>query len=274
MVKCMTNHTMRVPGAEIYYEVRGEGPVLLLSQSGEGDADRGKDLVDRLVADFTVVTYDRRGLSRSTLDDPAVTMAVHADDVHRLLAEVTDAPAAMLGCSFGAALGLHVAARHPEQLHTLIAHEPVAPWLLPGDARERHVRELAEVQEVFEREGLAPAIKLVAEVLGIDPHSDDREPDLTAFPMTPQRVANFGFFLRHDLTAIRHDVLDPDAVRRSPTRIVAAAGRTTPRGVFDYLCAVELAALTGAEPQELPGGHNGNLTHPRAYADGIRRLLG
>ncbi|MEU7897301.1 alpha/beta hydrolase [Nonomuraea sp. NPDC049152] len=270
----MTNHTMRVPGAEIYYEVRGQGPVLLLGQSGEGDADRGKDLADRLVADFTVVTYDRRGLSRSTLDDPAVTMAVHADDVRRLLAEVTDEPAAMLGCSFGAALGLHVAARYPGLLHTLIAHEPVAPWLLPDAARELHVRELAEVQEVFEREGLAPAIKQVAEILGIDPHSTDKEPGLSAFPMTPQRVANFAFFLRHDLTAIREDMLDPEAVRATSTRIVPVAGRTTPRGVFDYLCAVELAGLVGAELEELPGGHNGNLTHPRAYADGIRRLLG
>ncbi|MGW5684011.1 alpha/beta fold hydrolase [Nonomuraea sp. NPDC003754] len=264
----MTNH--------IHVEVRGDGPVLLLSQSGEGDADRGKDLVDRLVGDFTVVTYDRRGLSRSALDDPAVTisMAEHAEDVHRILAEVTDQPAAMLGCSFGAALGLHLAARHPEQIHTLIAHEPVAPWLLPGDLMERHVRELAEVQEVFEREGLVPAVKLVAEVLGIDPDSDDKEPDLTPFPMTPQRVANFTHFLRHDLTAIREDRLDPEALRRSPVRIVPVAGRTTPRGVFDYRCAEELATLVGAELEVLPGGHNGNLTHPRAYADGIRRLLG
>src|SRR5690349_12079780 len=88
----MTDNTLAVPGATLYYDVRGTGPVLLISQSGEGDADRTVDLVDALAEDFTVVTYDRRGLSRSVLDDPAAvpTMVEHADDVHRLLAEVTD----------------------------------------------------------------------------------------------------------------------------------------------------------------------------------------
>jgi pimeloyl-ACP methyl ester carboxylesterase len=89
-----TADLLRVPGAALYYDVRGTGPMLLISQSGEGDAGRSKDLVDQLVADYTVVTYDRRGLSRSTLDDPArgVTLVEHADDVHRLLAELTDEP--------------------------------------------------------------------------------------------------------------------------------------------------------------------------------------
>ena len=96
--------TLLVPGARLYYEVRGSGPMLLISQSGEGDAGRSTDMVDRLVDDHTVVTYDRRGLSRSTLDDPGrpVTMREHTDDVNRLLAALTDTPVTMLGCSFGA----------------------------------------------------------------------------------------------------------------------------------------------------------------------------
>lgn len=83
-----TTDLLRVPGATLYYEMRGTGPMLLISQSGEGDAGRSIDLVDQLVGDFTMVTYDRRGLSRSTLDDPArgVTFAKHAQDVHHLLA--------------------------------------------------------------------------------------------------------------------------------------------------------------------------------------------
>jgi sucrose-6-phosphate hydrolase SacC (GH32 family) len=68
-----------VPGATIYYEVRGTGPMLLISESGDGDAGRSIDLVSRLTDDYTVVTYDRRGLSRSTPDNPdqAVTLVEH-----------------------------------------------------------------------------------------------------------------------------------------------------------------------------------------------------
>ncbi|GII78835.1 putative hydrolase YraK [Sphaerisporangium rufum] len=270
-----TTGMLRVDGASLYYEVRGTGPVLLISQSGEGDAGRSKDLVDLLAGDYTVVTYDRRGLSRSTPDDPAqgTSLAGHADDVHRLLAELTDEPALMLGCSLGASIGFHLILEHPGQVGTLVAHEPVTPRLLPGDQRARHEQELAHVQQVHRRDGLAATFKVIAEVLGIDPADPDVEPGLTPQPMTPQRVRNFDYFVEHDFTAIIGDTLDVAALAGSPTRILPAAGRTTPRTVFDNKCAFALADLLGTEALEFPGGHNGNTTHPRAYASALRAAL-
>ena len=271
----MTTGTLVVPGAVLHHQVRGTGPMLLISQSGEGDADRSNDLVAQLADSFTVITYDRRGLSRSRLDDAGhgVTMAEHADDVHRLLAALTDAPALMLGCSLGAVIGLHVAVAHPGQIGTLVAHEPVAPRLLPDDARARHERELADLQSLYRRAGLGLALPEIARTLGIDPAATDREPELTPQPMTAQRATNFDHFIRHDFTAIVRDTLDTVGLRDVSTRIVPAAGRTTPRTVFDRLAAVALATLTGRELQEAPGGHNGNTTHPRAYARWLREIL-
>jgi pimeloyl-ACP methyl ester carboxylesterase len=270
-----TTGTVPVPGATLYYELRGTGPLLLVSQSGEGDARRSDDLVDRLVADHTVLTYDRRGLSRSTMDDPArgVTTAGHADDVHRLLAALTDEPVLMLGASLGAVIGCHLAVDHPEQVRVLIAHEPVAPRLLRDDERAHHERELADIQRTYRRAGLPAAIREVATVLGIDPANQDAEPDLTPQPMTAQRIANFDFFLTHDLTAVRHDTLDVAALAHSPTRIVPAVGRATPHAVFDHRCALALADRLGTGIAEFPGGHNGNTTHPVAYATRIREVL-
>ncbi|SEK73200.1 alpha/beta fold hydrolase [Rhodococcus maanshanensis] len=267
--------SLRVEGASLYFEVRGAGPVLLISQSGEGDAGRSRDLVDRLEADYTVVTYDRRGLSRSVLDDPdgGVTLAQHADDVHRLLAEVTDEPARMLGCSLGASIGLHVAVGHPEQLATLVAHEPVSPRLLPPGHRAEHQDELAEIQRVHRTDGLAGTLQLVAKVLGIDPHSTEVEPGLTPMPMSPQRIRNFDFFVEQDFSAIIRDTLDVAAVGRTSTRIVPAVGRATPETVFDRACAVALADLRGEEVRVFPGGHNGNTSHPSAYAEALRAAL-
>ncbi|MFI7538380.1 alpha/beta fold hydrolase [Streptosporangium sp. NPDC049376] len=266
---------LRVPGATLHYQVRGTGPMLLISQSGEGDADRTVDLVEHLAGDFTVVTYDRRGLSRSALDEPArgATMAEHADDVHRLLAELTDQPVRMLGCSLGAVVGLHVAVRHPDQIGTLVAHEPVAPRLLPDDRRARHERELAEVQALYEREGLTAAFKAIADVLGIDPANPDAEPGLTPQPMTPNRIANFDYFIRHDFSAVITDTLPVARIAHTRTRIVPAVGATTPHHVFDYRCAEALAALLGTQVVRFPGGHNGNTAHPRGYATLLRRIL-
>lgn len=269
------NGMLRTNGATIYYEVHGAGPVLLISQSGEGDADRTTDLVRHLAGDHTVITYDRRGLSRSSLDDPGrgATMADHVDDVHHLLSAVTDRPAHMLGCSFGAAIGLHLAVEHPGQLGTLIAHEPVTPGLLRASERARQVRELEDLQRLYRERGLADAFVKIAETLGIDPVAQDTEPGLTPHPLDDRRRAGFDFFIRNDFTAIARDALDVAALGNTPVRVIPAFGRTTPRHVFDYRCARELAALLGVEAREFPGGHNGNTTHPRAYAARIRALL-
>src|SRR6185437_10739205 len=107
---------VRVPGARLYYQVRGTGPVLLILQGGDGDADGSRGLEEQLVGHFTVVTYDRRGLSRSTLDDGADPPSVetHADDTQRLLAALTGEPAFVLGVSIGALIGLDLVARYPD----------------------------------------------------------------------------------------------------------------------------------------------------------------
>jgi pimeloyl-ACP methyl ester carboxylesterase len=222
-----------------------------------------------------VITYDRRGLSRSILDDPAngVKLTEHANDVHLLLEELTDQPVLMLGCSLGASIGFHLAVDHPEQVSTLVAHEPVTPRLLPADQRAHHEQELEHLQQAHRRDGLASTLKLVAEVLGIDPANPDAEPGLTPRPMTTERIRNFDFFIEHDFTAIIRDTLDVAALEHTPTRIVPVAGQTTPRTVFDNLCATALADLRGADLLEFPGGHNGNLSHPRAYAAALGAAL-
>ncbi|MEV5973039.1 alpha/beta hydrolase [Streptomyces sp. NPDC051921] len=271
--------TLKVPGAVLHYQVQGAGPVLLLSQSGEGDADRTVDLVPHLADAFTVVTYDRRGLSRSRLDEPqgTATLAEHADDVRHVLAAVTDEPALMLGCSFGALIGLHAALRHPGLIRTLIAHEPVAPRLLPDVDRRAHERELAEIVELYRGEGLRAAFPEMARVVGIDPSGQDAETGLTPQPLDAGRVANFDRFIRHDFAAIIDDTLRPERIASlgpAGTHVIPAAGLTTPRTVFDYRCAEALAEWTGNACQFLPGGHNGNTSHPRAYAARLRQILG
>ncbi|MFG3039730.1 alpha/beta fold hydrolase [Streptomyces sp. NPDC048330] len=270
----MTTGLLPVDGATLHFEQRGSGPLLLISQSGEGDAGRTTDLVDALAGDFTLLTYDRRGLSRSTLDHPErpVTMADHTDDARRLLAHVADGPAHMLGCSFGAVIGLHLAAGHGDLLDTLIAHEPVAPWLLDAEA-DAHRRELEELQELFAAGGLPVALPAIATSLGIDPTHPDTEPDLTPQPMDEQRRRNFAHFITAEFTALRTDPGCRAGLPTSATRILPATGRTTPTTVFDYQAAHRLAALVGRPVTTFPGGHNGNTTHPRAWADRLRTTL-
>ncbi|MGH3257546.1 MAG: alpha/beta fold hydrolase [Streptosporangiaceae bacterium] len=149
----MKTQTLQVPGASLYYEVRGAGPVLLMIPGGPMDADGFKDLADRLSDDYTVVTYDCRGNSRSPMqgswDD--LTAGLFAGDARRLLDAVGADQADVLGSSGGATYALDLVARYPGRVRTLVAHEPPVSELLPDAARYHALNEL--VGETYRSEG-------------------------------------------------------------------------------------------------------------------------
>src|SRR4030081_2474696 len=147
--------TLQVPGANLYYEVRGSGPVLLMMPGGPADATAFRSIAGELPPLHTVVTYDPRGLSRSTLEGPLDEeriVEVFADDVHRLLAAVTKEKADVFASSGGAVIALELAARHPDQLKTVVAHEPPTPMLQPNPAHVRAVME--QITAAYRTEGI------------------------------------------------------------------------------------------------------------------------
>lgn len=77
-----------VNGTNLYAEVRGSGPAVLLIHAGAEDAEEWRPVAERL-NDFTVVTYDRRGTLRSGRNDwPGGGSAQHADDASGLIREL------------------------------------------------------------------------------------------------------------------------------------------------------------------------------------------
>lgn len=107
--------SLRVDGATLHYEVRGQGPLLLLIPRGTGGAAACDGIADDLAAAYTVATYDPRGMSRSTLDDPDAEqhVAEHADDAFRMLELLSPGePALVFGASSGAIAALHLHTSH------------------------------------------------------------------------------------------------------------------------------------------------------------------
>src|SRR5256885_14431877 len=149
------SETLQVPGASLYYELRGWGPVLLMMRAGPADATTFRPLESDLASRYTVVTYDPRGLSHSKLEGPlddSRMVQIFAVDVHRLLAKLTDAKACVFASSGGAVIALELAVRHPEQLATVNAHEPPAPGLVPNSVHVRAAME--DVCDTHATEGL------------------------------------------------------------------------------------------------------------------------
>lgn len=277
------NDSLRVRGATLHYEVCGEGPPLLLIPGGTGGAASLEAVAADLAAEYTVVTYDPRGLGRSPLDDPEAEQRVaeHADDALRLLDLVAPGePARVFGSSSGAIVALHLLTAHQERLERVVAHEPPVVEVLPDAAVHRAL--VARVRERFRTEGLMPAMAVFAAGLSKDgePPAEPVEPPEPAEARLPpqaaaraeQTMAGLPFFVGRIVPAFMSYVPDVDRLAALSDRLVLAAGQDS-RGELPYRPAAYLAERFGAELVHFPGGHTGLTTHPAEFAELLRKTL-
>jgi pimeloyl-ACP methyl ester carboxylesterase len=131
--------TVAVNGAELYHEVRGNGPPVLLIMGATGDGGHFDQLARLLADEFTVVSYDRRGNGRSPRPPGWVTTSPEeqADDAAALLGALGLAPAAVFGTSSGANFALALTIRHPAAVRGALLHEPVMTALTDDPAAMR-----------------------------------------------------------------------------------------------------------------------------------------
>ncbi|WP_227981592.1 alpha/beta fold hydrolase [Nocardia spumae] len=270
----MKSEFLPVPGATLYYEMRGEGPLLLAIPGGGGDAGVFDDMAEVLERNFTVVALDPRGYSRSVLDrGPAnQRVSVQADDVALLLAHLTDEPAVVFGTSNGAIVGLDLLARYPERVHRLLAHEPPCFAVLP-DA-ETHLAMVDEVYALLHTEGVAAAGARFLAGIGpaMKPAPEISELSDRAARMWTRLAANGPLMIEHELREFTSYTPDYRALSEVPERLVLAVGRET-RGCLPYRPAVEIATRLGLEVVEFPGAHNGIRTEAAEFARRLVELL-
>ena len=264
----MTSDTLRVPGACLCYEVRGEGPLLLLMAGGDGGGRAYSTLADRLADDYTVVTYDRRGAGHSPVDDAAekVTIGVHADDAHSLLATLTAEPAYVFGSSSGALVGLDLAMRYPQQVRMLVAHEPPVRDIMPefdqfGD----------EILVIGHNQGGWAVLMRLMQVDGV--MADELEADVVLPPPDPQDMARRGeAFLPFGFLPAYSYRLDQAALAAAPIQLVLAAGRDG-ADLLPYRNTIVLAQQLGLPVVEFPGHHAAYVARPTAFVDRLRAVL-
>jgi pimeloyl-ACP methyl ester carboxylesterase len=277
---------LEVPNAVLTYDVRRndtttEPPLMLI---GSPMAAAGFGTLSRYFADRTVVTYDPRGSERSrrTDDTNRSTPEEHGDDIHRVIEQV-GGPVDLFASSGGAINALALVARHPEDVRTLVAHEPPSAALLPD--REFALAVTRDIHETYMRAGTGPGMaKFIAAVM----HEGEFTADYLAQPAPDP--AMFGLPTEDD--GSRDDVLlaqnmptsaqyepDFDAIRAAPTRIVVAAG-TEGQGTMANRGAYAVAERLGTEVVVFPsshagflGGEYGQTGDPEAFAVKLREVL-
>jgi pimeloyl-ACP methyl ester carboxylesterase len=253
---------LKVPGAKLYYESRGDGAPLVFVCGGPTDADVFAPIAESLKGRYRTVTYDPRGNSRSTFTGPQV-MDVHGDDLAALIDHV-GAPAFVFGNSGGAQIAMNALARHRAGLRALIAHEPPCVTLLPdGDEVLAGMRRAHEAGMTDVMAGFGAFMKLT----GID-----MTPPAGRKQETSERMrANLTYFVREGIVPIASYRPDVAALRDAP--ITVAVG-TESIGELAHRTGVALAEALGVAAKPFPGGHGGYGRHVAAFADAIAAQLG
>ena len=270
-------HTLQVPGASLHYEVRGSGPTLVMMPGGPADAASFRAIADELAPYFTVVTYDPRGLTHSKLEGPLQgdrIVEIFADDMHRLLSEVTAEKAFVFASSGGAVFALELATRHPEQLATVVAHEPPAPAFMPDTARRR--AEMADIVETYRASGLGPTMQKFMAHTGIRggaPPAPQGEPtpEMREGMANMQRNMDFWFGSGYFGSIAQYEP-DFETLKKGRVRIVSGVGAES-AGELANQGGLGLAERLGSKAVVFPGAHGGHGTHPAEFAAKLREVL-
>ena len=223
--------TLEAPGATITYDVRradgtAEPPLMVI---GSPMAAAGFVTLASHFPDRTVITYDPRGAERSTKADPASesTPDQHADDIHRVI-EAVGGPVDLFASSGGAVNALALVAAHPDDVRTLVAHEPpLASQVADSENAKAAVRAVGRsYQDKGFGAGMAHFIAVVAHKGEFpDGFGDQPGPDPAMFGMPAgDDGSRNDVLLGQNLITCTHYVPDYDALRAASTRIVFAAG--------------------------------------------------
>jgi esterase len=250
---------MRINGVDLHVEQHGAGDPILCVHGTSGSAIAWEGAVEPLARLGRVITYDRRGCTRSERPEPyeRVDVAEHADDAAALLDALEAPPAIVIGRSYGGEVATELALEYPEHVRALVLLEGVPVSLSPAASAWTHAF-ADRMRAVAARHGVdAVGEALIGEVAG--------EEAWASFPGEIQRMftAN-GPAILAELNGAWLDV-DADAVARidQPVLLVGAADS---RPQFREPNDVMAAALPDARTVLVGGGHLIDPAHPEVLA--------
>jgi pimeloyl-ACP methyl ester carboxylesterase len=282
-------HVLETPEVDLTYDIDGplptadgRPPLFMIGQPMDagGFATLASHFPDR-----TVVTYDPRGLGRSIRKDGRVDNdpEVQATDVHAVIEALDAAPVEMFASSGGAVAALALVATYPDDVSTLVAHEPPLIPVLPDAAAAERAR--AGFRDAYEAKGWGAGMAAFMAMSSwqgefTDDYFAQPVPDPAQFGMPTEDDGSRDDPLLSDRSwAVSSYRPEVDALAAAPTRIVLAVGEES-EGTFTGRAAVATAELLGQEATVFPSHHGGFLGgefgyagEPEAFARKLRDVL-
>jgi pimeloyl-ACP methyl ester carboxylesterase len=283
----LETRTIDVPGVALTYDIRSaegtSGPALLMIGSPM-DAT-GFAALAGYFTDRTVVTYDPRGAGRSTRTDDGreSTPEQHADDLHRVISDLGGGPVDIFASSGGAINALALVTAHPEDVRTLVAHEPPAAKVLPDC--EQALAAVLAIRLAYEKGGFGAGMARFIATTGHRGEfpadfADQPAPDPAAFGMpADDDGTRDDILLGQNLISCTHYEPDFDALRAASTRIVIGAGEESD-GEMANRAGKVVAERLGQQAVIFPSHHGGFVAadgpwggKPEEFAAKLREML-
>src|SRR5205807_2015737 len=280
---------LKTAEADIAYDVHGplptadgRPPLLMIGQpmTASGFATLISHFPDR-----TVVTYDPRGLGRSTRTDGRVdnSPTIQAHDVHDVIGALDAGPVEMFASSGGAVTALALVAAYPDDVVTLVAHEPPLIPVLPDAKAAERAR--TGVRDAYEAKGSGAGMAAFIAMTSwrgefTNDYFAQAPVDPVAFGMSSEDDGSRDDPLLSDRSwAVSSYRPDLDGLAAAPTRVVIAVGEES-EGTFTGRSAVAIAELLGQQATVFPSHHGGFLGgeygypgQPEAFARKLRDVL-
>ncbi|MFC1408820.1 alpha/beta fold hydrolase [Streptacidiphilus sp. N1-12] len=286
----MTTHVLSTPEVDLVHDILGplptadgSPPLVMIGQPMDAAGFR---TLASYFPDRTVVTYDPRGLGRSTRKDGRVdhVPGVQAADVHALIEALGAGPVEMFASSGGAVTALALVAAHPDDVTTLVAHEPPLIPVVPDAPAAERAR--AGVRDVYEAKGFGAGMAAFIQMTSwrgeySDAYFAQPAPDPAAFGLPAEDDGSRGDPVLSDRSwAVSGYRPDVDALAAARTRVVIAVGEES-LDSFTGRASAATAELLGQQPTVFPshhggflGGEHGYAGQPEAFARRLREVLG
>jgi len=266
-------------GDDLYYEVRGMGPALLMIAPAGGDGWQYSAVAEILADEYKMIVYDRRANARSTMNAPQnFEISQQSRDALAVLHAAGETSAFVFGNSSGAVIALDLAKTHPEAVRAVIVHEAPIPRVLPNARKWQYFfasvhltayrfgPSLAALQFMF---GVhLPVFQLIRATQGVNKHrQQSREPYLS-----PKMAAEV--LTKLELLPVTNYLPDVARIKQNGVRVFMAVGEWGLARKAWYVEAAQiLADQVGCELVTFPGHHGSFMDMPNEWAATLRSIL-
>jgi len=242
-------------GVNLYYEVHGEGPVILLTHGYSATSQMWRGQIEPLAKRYKLVIWDMRGHGRSDYpsDQSEYSEEKTVADMAALLDTVGAKQGIIGGLSLGGYMSLAFNATHPDRVKALLIID-TGPGYRKDEPREDWNKNALRTAERYEKEGLGQLSAASAE-------------RRTAQHRDASGLARAG---RGMLTQKNARVIESLPGIKVPSLVIVGEKDTPFLAASDYMAA----KIPGADKAVIPNaGHAANIDNPQAFNAALESFL-